>query len=621
MPSSILHHLLLFSASIRASIAYFGKTLVLSATLAALVVTSTGAESFAQENNQPPAGFKSLFNGKDLSGWHGLNMSPYKLDTMSQSEKDALLEKNASDIEAHWGAVDGVIANDGQGLYLTTDEEYGDIELWVDYRMAPEGDSGIYLRTTPQVQIWDFTEAGGKWNIGADKGSGGLWNNNPGSPGKDPLVLADMPFGQWNRFRIQQIGARTSIWLNGKQVVDNAIMHNYWNREKPLRRTGHIQLQTHGGAIDWRNIFVREIKADEATALLSGRDDDGFQSVFNGKDFSGWAGPTDNYEIASGVLRCKPGKGGTIYTEKEYDNFVARLEFKLPPGGNNGLAIRYPGQGDTAYAGMCELQVLDTEHEKYKSIDPRQAHGSAYGMVAAERGYLRDAGEWNFQEVTVKGSKIRVELNGSVILDADLADVKDYLGGRPHPGKDRKRGHFGFAGHNDAVEYRNVRIREIKSEPAKVTAAGIGSTRNVHQVGNLILAGQPGKEDIELLKGAGVGHVLDLRRKGEVNWDEEGTVKSAGLAYTRLAIAGPDSMTEDLFAEARALFRSADQNDKVFCHCGSANRVGALWLAYRVLDEGVAWEKAVTEAKEVGLRNAGLEAAAKEYVEAQSAAK
>ena len=121
-------------------------------------------------------------------------------------------------------------------LYLTTDEELGDIELWVDYRMEPLGDSGIYLRTTPQVQIWDYTEAGGKWNLGADKGSGGLWNNNAGSLGKDPLVRADMPFGQWNRFRIQQIGARTSVWLNGKQVVDHAIMHNFWNRKKPLRR-------------------------------------------------------------------------------------------------------------------------------------------------------------------------------------------------------------------------------------------------------------------------------------------------------------------------------------------------------------------------------------------------
>jgi hypothetical protein len=137
------------------------------------------------------------------------------------------------------------------------------------------------------------------------------------------------------------------------------------------------------------------------------------------------------------------------------------MEIKLPPGGNNGLAIRYPGEGDTAYVGMCELQVLDTEAPMYAGIDPRQAHGSAYGMVPAHRGYLRKTGEWNFEEVTVKGSRIKVELNGTVILDADLADVKTFMANSAHPGKDRKRGHFGFAGHSDPVAFRSVAIRKL----------------------------------------------------------------------------------------------------------------------------------------------------------------
>lgn len=430
-------------------------------TIAMFVVCVSQQQALTQEDNQPPAGFETLYNGKDLSGWHGLNMSPLKLDAMSAAEVQAMRDKNAADVAAHWKSVNGVIANDGNGLYLTTDREFGDMELWVDYRMEPRGDSGIYLRTTPQVQIWDYTKAGGKWNIGADKGSGGLWNNAAGSAGKDPIVLADKTFWQWNRFRIQQIGARTSVWLNGQQTVDHAIMRNYWADDKPLRRKGHVQLQTHGGKIDWKNVFVREISPDEAVALLSARGNEGFEPVFNGQDFTGWAGPTDNYEISAGVLKCKPGKGGTIYTEKVYKDFVVRFDFRLPPGGNNGLAIRYPGSGDTAYVGMCELQVLDTEHPKYKDIDARQAHGSAYGMVAAERGYLNDAGSWNFQEVTVQGSKIRVELNGSVILDTDLAGVSEFMGGTPHPGKDRTEGHFGFAGHSDPVEFRNVRIKEL----------------------------------------------------------------------------------------------------------------------------------------------------------------
>jgi hypothetical protein len=163
-----------------------------------------------------------------------------------------------------------------------------------------------------------------------------------------------------------------------------------------------------------------------------------------------------------GVIRCKPHQGGTIYYNEEFKDFAARVEFRLPPGGNNGLAIRYPGHGDTAYNGMTELQILDDGHRRYAgSLDPRQAHGSAYGMVPAKRGYLRPAGQWNFQEVTVKGSKIKVQLNGTVILDTDLAEVKEFMDNSPHPGKDRTSGYFGFAGHSDPVEFRNVAIKPL----------------------------------------------------------------------------------------------------------------------------------------------------------------
>ncbi len=167
--------------------------------------------------------------------------------------------------------------------------------------------------------------------------------------------------------------------------------------------------------------------------------------------------------MVDGVLKCKPHKGGTIYYNKELTDFAARVEFKLPPGGNNGLAIRYPGHGDTAYAGMCELQILDDGDRRYAgSLDTRQAHGSAYGMVAAHRGYLRPVGQWNFEEVTVKGSKIKVELNGTVILDTDLSQVKEFMANSAHPGKDRTSGYFGFAGHNDPVEFRNVSLKTLE---------------------------------------------------------------------------------------------------------------------------------------------------------------
>ena len=189
----------------------------------------------------------------------------------------------------------------------------------------------------------------------------------------------------------------------------------------------------------------------------------GFTQIFNGTNLDGWAGPLDCCAVRDGAMVWQPNKGGTIYTQAEFTNFIVRLEFKLPPGGNNGLAIRYPGRGDTAYTGMCECQVLDDNYEKItgQTIDPRQAHGSAYGLVAARRGFQKPIGEWNFEQVTVIGSRIIVELNGTVILDADLADVKESLANKEHPGKNLASGHFGFAGHNDPVAFRNILIRSL----------------------------------------------------------------------------------------------------------------------------------------------------------------
>ena len=413
----------------------------------------------------PPPGFTPLFNGKDLSGWWGLGTEdPARWLALPHEELEKKRQASLSDITQHWRVESGELVNDGHGLYLTTEQNFRDFELLIDYKTVPKADSGIYLKGTPQVQIWDYTKEGGKWSLGADKGSGGLWNNRPGSPGKDPLVLADKPFGDWNHFRIIQCGSRTWIWLNDKLVVDGAILENIFDktRRTPIVPAGPIQLQTHGGEIRWRNIFLREIPGEEANRLLRGTDPEGFQPIFNGRDFEGWAGPIENYEVVEGAIRCKPKKGGTIYTHEQFGNFVARLEFKLPPGGNNGLAIRYPGSGNAAYAGMCELQVLDDNYEKVRGkIDPRQAHGSAYGMVPAARGYQRPPGEWNYQEVTVNGSTIKVELNGTVILDCDLSQVKETMANTPHPGKDRTSGSFGFAGHSDPVMFRNISIRRL----------------------------------------------------------------------------------------------------------------------------------------------------------------
>lgn len=427
--------------------------------LCALALTLGGMSSLSAV--EAPEGFTALFNGKDLTGWRGGSTFDHRKYLAMEEEKRAKQDADwTADMKKHWSVKDGVLVNDGHGKYATTTKDYGDFELLLEYKTVAKADSGIYLRGVPQVQIWDYTDPG-KFKIGGDKGSGGLWNNSKGAAGKDPLVLADQPFGQWNKFRITMVGCRVSVWLNGTLVVDHANMENYYDRKRPIPSKGPIELQTHGGEISWRNIFIREIGTEEGNKILASKGKEGFQTIFNGK-LDGWAGPINNYDVKDGALVCKPGKGGTIYYNEKLNDFVARMEFKLPPGGNNGLAIRYPGKGDTAYVGMCELQVLDNTAQKYAKLDPRQYHGSAYGIAAAERDYQRPIGEWNFQEVTVKGSTITVELNGAVILNSDVSKVTEYMANSPHPGKMNADGFFGFAGHSDPVAYRNVSLKKLK---------------------------------------------------------------------------------------------------------------------------------------------------------------
>ena len=413
---------------------------------------------------QPSDGWTPIFDGRSLDGWYARpHLDPRKFAAMDDRERRQKLEQWSEEAAQHWSIEDGVLINDGAGPYLVTAKDYSDYDLMLEYKTVPRADSGIYLKGTPQVQIWDSTDEK-KFRLGAHLGSGGLWNNRPGSQGKDPSELADRPFGQWNQVRIRQVGARTTVELNGKRVVDHARMENYWDRDRPLFRSGPIILQTHGGEIRWRNLAVKELEPTEANDWLASDRAKAFTSLLNGRDLEGWQGATDSYEIADGVLRCKPGEGGNLLTEKEYTDFVIRLEFRLPPGGNNGLAIRAPLEGNPAYAAMCELQVLDSTHPKFANLDPRQYHGSAYGIAAAERGFLRPTGQWNFQEVTVNGSRVQVELNGSLILNTDLSEVTQFMADRSHPGIDRTRGFFGFAGHSDPVEFRNVAIRELPEQ-------------------------------------------------------------------------------------------------------------------------------------------------------------
>jgi len=189
----------------------------------------------------------------------------------------------------------------------------------------------------------------------------------------------------------------------------------------------------------------------------------GFTSLSNGKDLAGWTYASkagNGYAVADGAIYCTASDGGSLYTEKEYADFIFRFEFKLTQNANNGVGIRAPLQGDAAYVGM-EIQVLDDSGPDYKSLRPEQYHGSIYDVFAAKRGSLKPVGEWNEEEITAKGRRVTIKLNGNIIVDANLDDVKDEAKLKKHPGLANTKGHIGFLGHGTRVEFRNLRIKEI----------------------------------------------------------------------------------------------------------------------------------------------------------------
>jgi hypothetical protein len=200
-----------------------------------------------------------------------------------------------------------------------------------------------------------------------------------------------------------------------------------------------------------------------AAHFAAAQTEPGFTPLFNGKNLDGWklvraSGP--GYMVEGDRIVCPANGGGNLFTEKEYANFVLRLEFKLSPGGNNGVGLRAPLEGDAAYVGM-EIQVLDDPAPQYKDIKPTQHTGSIYDVFPAKLGALKPAGEWQSYEITANGRRVTIKLNGQTTVDADLDSVKDEAVLKKHPGLARKSGHVGFLGHRSHVEFRNIRIKEL----------------------------------------------------------------------------------------------------------------------------------------------------------------
>ena len=416
-------------------------------------------------------GFVSLFNGKDLTGWKGLVEDPIKRGKMSADTLAAKQKKADEKAKTGWYAKDGNLIFTGHGDNLCTVKQYADFEMYVDWKIEKNGDAGIYLRGTPQVQIWDTSRV----DVGAQVGSGGLYNNQK-YPSK-PTKLADNAIGDWNTFHITMVGDRVSVDLNGENVVNNVTLENYWDRKLPIFAKEQIELQAHGNIIYYRDVYVREIPS-QTFELSTEEKKEGYKVLFDGTNTFEWVGNKTDYFIENGDLVIDPSRGGSgnLYTKDEYSDFVYRFDFKLTPGANNGLGIRAPLEGDGAYAGT-EIQILDNDADKYKDLKEYQYHGSAYGIIPAKRGYLKPVGEWNTEEVYLKGSKIRVTLNGTVILDGDLAEASKNgtADHQKHPGLSRTSGHIGYLGHGDSLRFRNIRVLDLTKVPE--TPAVVDTTK------------------------------------------------------------------------------------------------------------------------------------------------
>jgi len=217
-----------------------------------------------EKDNKPPKGFVALFNGKDLTGWKGLVADPPTRAKMSPEELAAAQAKADQRMREHWKAVNGELVYDGKGDNLCTVKDYGDFEMLVDWKIPPKGDSGIYLRGSPQVQIWE-PHSPGQFN--PPDGSGGLYNDEKHD--RHPLMFADKPVGEWNRFRIIMVGDKVHVFLNGDLVVNNNTLENYWERDKPIYPIGQIELQNHFGPLWFKNIYIREIPRETPPAVAA----------------------------------------------------------------------------------------------------------------------------------------------------------------------------------------------------------------------------------------------------------------------------------------------------------------------------------------------------------------
>ncbi len=395
-------------------------------------------------------GWVPLFNGADLTGWKGLVTNPPKRAQLNPGELADAQAIADEQMRQHWSVEDGVLVFDGKGHSLCTAKDYGDFELLVDWKIEPGGDSGIYLRGSPQVQIWDPARS--------PEGSGGLFNNQQYS--SKPIRRADNPVGEWNTFRIKMIGENVSVWLNHQPVVVDVPLENYWARDEPIYPTGQIELQSHGSKLHFKDIMIRAIGEQERRLAQSAPP---WQPLFNGKDLSGWRCKPESWKVESGELSCVGGS--YIWTEEQFGDFMLELEFKIPPKGNSGVFFRTADPRDPVQTGI-ELQVYDT----FGQEPPGRNHcGAIYDCLAPMVQAVREPGQWNHTVLICRGPWVNAYMNGDHIIQMNLdrwTEPNKNPDGSPNKYRTAYKnmprvGQIGFQDHGNPISYRNIRIRPV----------------------------------------------------------------------------------------------------------------------------------------------------------------
>ena len=374
--------------------------LLLSLTLLLSCSLSARADDAAK-----PVGFRtSLFNGKDLNGWHVTGC------------KAAVEDGN-------------LVIQEGDG-FVRTDHRYTDFVLELDWkaRRTEKYDSGIYFRS-------ELPEAGKPWpkqyQINLLQGGEGNCIGVKEAISKELIKPAD-----WNHFKLTVIGDKAEMEINGKPA---------WKVESGIEgKDGYIGIQVEvagGGQFEFKNIFVTEL---------------GHQAIYNGTDLTGWEGAGEDaakcWKVDDGQIVCTGQKGPWLRSQKEYGDFNLRLDYKLKPGGNSGVYVRVPADGNHHGDGAgVEIQVLDDKSDRYKDLKPYQFTGSVYAIAPAKQHVGREAGQWNSLEIDVQGTRYRIIHNGVLIIDATDADFPEIKGRRAS-------GFLGLQNHSEEVWYKNLRL-------------------------------------------------------------------------------------------------------------------------------------------------------------------